>query len=256
MQEHDSDAQLLEAAVREAGALAQTLFRQQVRKWNKPDGSPVSEADVAVDRLLKARLQGLRPTYGWLSEETPDHESRLDCERIWIADPIDGTRSFISGGDRWCIGAALIAQGRPVLAAVYRPVTEHYYMAQSGSGAFLNGVRIHVGTRDSLGGARLAGSRKALSRFASRDIVADTNLDVPLLLRLCRVAGGETDGAYAPGNKNDWDLAAGDLLVHEAGGCVTALDGSDYIYNRRQTYQAGLVAGNHAVHRDMMATQP
>lgn len=255
MQAHETDAHLLEATVREAGALAQTLFRQQVRNWNKPDGSPVTEADVAVDRLLKTRLQSVRPTYGWLSEETPDHPSRLDCENIWIADPIDGTRSFISGGDRWCVGAALISQGRPVLAAVYRPIVEHFYSAQRGLGAFLNGVKISVSDRPSLDGARLTGSRKALSRFNRREIIADTNVDLPLLMRLCRVASGETDGTYSPGHKNDWDLAAGDLMVHEAGGSVTALDGSVYVFNRPETYQAGLIAGNRSIHSEMMAAR-
>lgn len=253
MPELDGDAGLLEAAVREAGGLARSLIDRQVRNWNKPDGSPVTEADVAVDALLRRRLLGARPGYGWLSEETPDDGSRLTRERSWIADPIDGTRSFIRGGDAWCIGAALLDRGRPVLAAVYRPVPDHLYLARLNSGARLNGATIRVGNATGLAGARIIGSRKALARFSGLGIIADTNTDIPLLLRLCRVAAGAIDGAYSPGRKNDWDLAAGDLIVHEAGGCVTGLDGATYAYNRPQAHQAGLAAANGCLHGAIIA---
>lgn len=244
---------LLEAAVREAGALALTLFRRQVRNWSKPDGSPVTEADVAVDRLLRHSLIGDRSEDGWLSEETLDDPARIGRERLWIADPIDGTRSFIRGGDAWCIGAALVLRGRPVLAAVFRPVTDQLYWAEAGKGASLNGVKIRVGDARRLEGARMIASRSVLKRFNGLMANADASTDVPLLLRLCRVASGEVDAAVSPGRKNDWDLAPGDLIVHEAEGRVTGLDGSTYVYNRAQSFQTGLVAANGALHRELMA---
>jgi myo-inositol-1(or 4)-monophosphatase len=114
------DADLLNAAVREAGGLAMTLFRGEPRQWRKQDGSIVTEADLAVDELLRARLTGARPDYGWLSEESPDDRARLGHDRVWIADPIDGTRAFAKGGDQWCVAAALLDKGRPSIAAVYR----------------------------------------------------------------------------------------------------------------------------------------
>lgn len=252
MPELEADARLLEQAVREAGGLALKLFRQTVRKWNKADGSPVTEADVSVDKLLREALHGSRPGYGWLSEETPDDGDRLVRQRLWIADPIDGTRSFAGGGDRWCVGVALIEAGRPMLAAVYRPVTEEFYWAVRGAGAWLNGARISVSDAHRLCGARIGGSRKALQRFRDHDVVPDNTHDSPLLLRLCRVASGEIDGAFSPGHKNDWDLAPGDLMVHEAGGQVTGLDGASYVFNRPAAYQAGLVAANEVVHRQMI----
>ena len=120
------------------GELGKSLTRQNVKRWSKPDGSEVTEADLAIDALLKDRLQAARPSYGWLSEETPDGAARLAHDRIWIVDPIDGTRAFINSRDEWCVAAALIERGRPVVAAVYRPMVEEFYTAIAGRGAFLN----------------------------------------------------------------------------------------------------------------------
>jgi len=108
-----ADAELLHEAVREAGELARALFQQKIKRWTKSDGSPVTEADLAVDKILKARLHGARPDYGWLSEETPDGPERLGQRKVWIVDPIDGTRAFAHGGDEWCVAAALLVNGRP-----------------------------------------------------------------------------------------------------------------------------------------------
>src|SRR5689334_23035127 len=111
------------------------MFRKNVRRWTKPDGSPVTEADVAVDALLRQRLQTGQSGYGWLSEETVDNEDRLRCDKVWIADPIDGTRSFMKGGDKWCVAVALIVSARPVAAAIYQPVRNELFSAVAGEGA-------------------------------------------------------------------------------------------------------------------------
>ncbi len=241
-EDRTKDSELLFDAVREAGHLAMTLLRQNVRRWSKSDGSQVTEADLRVDALLAGQLQKARPAYGWLSEETPDTAARLACERLWIVDPIDGTQDFIHGGNDWCIAAALIENGRPVIAAVYRPVREEFFSAIAGAGALNNASRISVSGGASLAAARIAGNRKSLGPLEGQGIVAETVRSLPLQLRLSYVAAGRLDGAVSVGNRNDWDLAAGDLIVHEAGGLVSATTGETYIYNRPQPWQQGLVA--------------
>jgi myo-inositol-1(or 4)-monophosphatase len=236
------DADLLFDVVREAGALAHTMQRQTVRRWTKPDGTPVTEADEAVDALLRGKLQAARPGYGWLSEETPDDATRLACETMWIADPIDGTRAFITGSSEWCIAVALISRGRPAAAAVYRPVREEFYAAIVGEGALLNGETIHIADDDSLADAHIVGTVKSLAPLAAHGIKTDVSGELPLQLRLAFVACGRFDGAVSFGHKNDWDLAAGDLIVHESGGRVGDLSGTPYIYNRARTWQQGMIA--------------
>lgn len=242
------DAELLNDAVREAGALAMTLLRQNVRRWSKKDGSQVTEADLQVDALLAGRLQAARPSYGWLSEETPDGEARLNAGRLWVVDPIDGTRDFIRGGRDWCIAAALIEDGRPVVSAVYCPVAEEFFAARRGQGAALNALPIAINDGVALSGARIMGNKTSLAPLLDHGIVAETVNALPLQLRLAFVAAGRLDGAVSNGPRNDWDLAAGSLLVSEAGGSVSATSGEPHIYNRREPWQQGLVAAGRQRH--------
>ncbi len=237
-----ADAQLLFDTVRSAGDLGKSLSRKSVQKWSKPDGSEVTEADLAINALIEEQLRPARPSYGWLSEETPDDHARLSSDRIWIIDPIDGTRAFIQGRDEWCVAVALIERGRPVAAAVYRPMVGEFYTAIAGRGAFLDSAPLSIPDSADLHGAKISGNRKALSGLAASGIEADVTGGLPLQLRLAYVAAGRIDGAVSIGNRNDWDLAAGDLLVIEAGGHVTNVEGARYIYNRPDSWQQGLVA--------------
>src|SRR5277367_6427373 len=123
------DAALLTATVREAGALALSLFRTELRNWTKGASSPVSEADIAVNDLLENRLRSATPDYGWLSEESADDEARLRKRLTWIVDPIDGTRAYLAGREDWCVSVALVENAVPVLAAVYAPATEEFFFA-------------------------------------------------------------------------------------------------------------------------------
>lgn len=237
------DARLLADIVREAGELGLSLARKPgLRRWTKPDGSAVSEGDLAINELFEQRLRAARAADGWLSEETPDRPDRLAQERLWIIDPIDGTRTFLDGGSHWCVAAALAIGGRPVLACVYRPVTEEFYTAMAGAGATLNGAPLAIADTGALEGARIAGNRRSLAPLAPLGIAADTSGALPLQLRLAHVAAGLIDGAVSVGRRNDWDLAAGELLVIEAGGAVSGVSGEGYIYNRPEPWQQGLVA--------------
>jgi myo-inositol-1(or 4)-monophosphatase len=248
-----ADAALLCDAVRQAGALGLQLLQQNVRNWAKKDGSVVTEADVQIDDFLKQRLHGERPHYGWLSEETPDDEQRLTCKQLWIVDPIDGTRAFVHGGDEWCVGAALAENGRPILAAIFRPLTNQFYFAAAGHGAFCNQVPLHPRDGETLVGAEIVGKDKVLSVLKGHGVVAKNVPNIPLLMRMVLIASGEADIALSFGNKNDWDLAAGDLMVQEAGGRVSTLDGQQMIYNKPQPWQNGMVAAGINRHGAVLA---
>ena len=239
-----SDAELLFDVVREAGELGLTLGRKKdLKHWTKPDGSHVTEGDLAINALFEQRLRAARPQDGWLSEETADDApARMASERLWIIDPIDGTRAFLEGRKEWCVAAALAVKGRPVLAAVFTPRHDEFFTAAAGEGATLNGAALAMPDPASLEGAHIAGNRKALASLADLGIAADPSGSLPLQLRLAHVAASRIDGAVSIGKRNDWDLAAGELLVLEAGGRVSGSSGEGYIYNRAEPWQQGLVA--------------
>jgi myo-inositol-1(or 4)-monophosphatase len=246
-----NDIDLIRDVVRAAGQYGLELLKKNVRNWNKPDGSVVTEADLAINAFLYDRLQKPRPEYGWLSEESPDDVRRLACRRVWVVDPIDGTRSFVKGTDGWCVGVALVEKGRPILSALYRPMVDEFNFAAKGAGAWCNDVAMRP--RDGLGleGAELLGTGRAVKALGSEVIGRDVP-QIPLLLRLAYVASGRTDIALSIGNKNDWDLATGDLFMQESGATLTTIDGSEMIYNKPDTWQNGMVAAGPLRHQAVM----
>ena len=238
----------LAAAVREAGALALETFRGRPRSWIKGKSSPVSEADLAVDALLRERLLTIHDA-GWLSEETEDDPARLERAEVWVVDPIDGTRAYLAGLPDWAISAALVRGGRPLVAALYAPVTDELFLSIAGAGATLNGTPITASAGDRLAGARFSGAKHRLDSLAAIEPGIETMPRVPsLALRLARVATGVLDGTFAAPNSHDWDLAAADLLVHEAGGLISTLTGQSLIYNRPDPVHGALVAAGRARH--------
>jgi myo-inositol-1(or 4)-monophosphatase len=244
----------LATAVREAGALALGKFGSPVRNWIKGKNSPVCEADVEVDLLLRERLTRDTPDYGWLSEESADDSARLAARRVWIVDPIDGTRGFIAGLPDWAISAALVEDGRPVAAALFAPVSDELLVAVAGQGATRNGQAVSATAGDRLEGARVAGPDRRLDRLtAIAPGIEQMSKVHSLALRLARVAIGSLDVALAGPNSHDWDLAAADLLVHEAGGALTSLDGRPPVYNRPNPVHAALFAAGRARHATLMA---
>jgi myo-inositol-1(or 4)-monophosphatase len=246
-----ADAELLFSAVQDAGAMGLELSRQNVRNWAKPDGSTVTEADLKIDAFLKMRLHDTRPDYGWLSEESVDTAERLSRKRLWIVDPIDGTNSFVNGTDGWCIGAALVEDGHPILAALFQPVANQFYAAALGHGAFCNKVLMKPKDGAGFAGASLLGTGRALKALPGVEAAAAPN--IPLLLRLAHVARGLADIALSLGMRNDWDLAAGHLLVQEAGGVITQSNGAQMIYNQTVPKQNGLLAAGKMRHGAVLA---
>jgi myo-inositol-1(or 4)-monophosphatase len=235
-------------AVRQAGSLALQTFRANPKSWIKGKSSPVSEADLAVDALLRERLLGLRDA-GWLSEETEDDPARLDRKEVWVVDPIDGTRAYLAGSPDWTISVALVSGGRPVLAVLYAPVTDELFLGLAGKSATRNGFRIQTTPGDGLAGASFSGAKRRLDSLATIEPRIEAKPRVPsLALRLARVASGALDGTFTAPDSHDWDLAAADLLVHEAGGALTTLTGESLIYNRPDPVHAALLAAGRKRH--------
>ena len=236
--------------MREAGALALSLFRTDLRNWTKgASSSPVSEADIAVNELLERRLRSATPDYGWLSEESADDERRLGKRLVWIVDPIDGTRGYLAGREDWCVSVALVEEMAPVLAAVYAPVTEEFFFAMRGGGARRNDAPIFVTDGAELDFSRVAGPKPLAERLnpSAREITLHPRI-ASLALRLCRVAQGSLDVAFAGGQSRDWDLAAANLIVEEANGIMTSLSGDRILHNRRDVVHGVLVAAGRDRH--------
>jgi myo-inositol-1(or 4)-monophosphatase len=243
-------AQRLAGAVRSAGVLALEASKRPVKSWVKGHDSPVSEVDIAVDTLLKAQLAPIVPDAAWLSEETEDDPARLSARRVWIVDPIDGTRAFLAGRADWTVSVALVEDGRPVVAALYAPASEEFFLAVAGASVTRNGLAIRATAGEALAGARISGPKRLLDQVATAvpDVVIATRVH-SLALRLARVADSTLDAAFAGGNSHDWDLAAADLLVHEAGGALTTLEGATLSYNGATLTHGMLVAAGRLRHR-------
>jgi myo-inositol-1(or 4)-monophosphatase len=240
-------AQAVREAAREAGALALPHFRSgeqtAARLWYKELSSPVTEADIALDTFLKERLTGLLPEAGWLSEETADDPVRLGRSHVWIVDPIDGTRAFAGGHPDWAVSIALVKDGRPVLGVIYAPIHDHLYEAGLGAGAWCNGRRLQVSQDEHLTNARVAGPKPLVERFERRIGPIERLPKVPsLALRLARVAEGSIDVGLVSSNAQDWDIAAADLILHEAGALLTDFAGIPPAYNRPDTRHSEMVA--------------
>jgi myo-inositol-1(or 4)-monophosphatase len=245
------DTALLVAATREAGVIARNYFHGSYKSWRKEDGNPVTEADIAVNDFLKASLLYKRPDYGWLSEESADVPARLERERVFIVDPIDGTYGFLKGRPQFTIVAAVVAKGRPIAGAIYNPLTEEMFEATKSAGATLNQNPIHVGGRTEFDGARLLASRAFINErhWATPwpgEMTVETRASIAY--RMALVAAGEFDAMVSLSEKAEWDLAAADLIVHEAGGLVTTGTGEMLAYNKPVPAQESVVCANPALH--------
>ncbi|MEO0465236.1 MAG: inositol monophosphatase family protein [Pseudomonadota bacterium] len=239
---------------REAGHLALKM-RSSARKkaWDKTPGHPVTEADLAVNTLLARRLGAARPGYGWLSEETTDDLGNRSQDRVWVVDPIDGTRAYMAQEDpNWCIGIAVVERGAVLAGLIYAPEFDTLYEARRGGGAYLNGNPIFASSCSSETGCRMIASEQMVRHKAWVDPWPQVQLADPkpnaTLLRLAFVASGVWDATIALGRKSDWDLAAGTILVGEAGGLATTHAGDPFLFNRRIPAQTSIIASGKALH--------
>ena len=256
----------LREAMQEAAALALPYFQEgghtSAKVWSKAGGSPVTEADVTVDAFLKVRLSQIEPRAAWLSEETSDDPVRLGHDLVWIVDPIDGTRAFLSGHPDWSIAVALLSGGEPVLGSVFAPALGHFYEAAAGAGATLNGAPIRVSTQTGLEGARVTGPKPLQDRLldgaahgagGARPSVTVVERIPSLALRLARVAEGRIDLGLVSKDSRDWDLAGADLIVREAGGIVCNLAGTPVAYHRPEPRHGELIVAPLALREAALA---
>lgn len=247
-----SDLALLIEAAQEAGKLALRHARKTPVVTDKPDGAgPVTDADLAVDALLKSRLMAARPDYGWLSEETPDSADRLKPHHTFIVDPIDGTRAFIAGTDDWAHSLAVARQGKVVAAVVYLPGHKALYAAHKGGGATLNGQPIRVSTAPDIATARVLTAKPTMDaeHWKSGQAPAfQRKFRSSLAWRMCLVAEGAFDAMVTLRPTWEWDIAGGALILSEAGGSVTDKTGQPLRFNNPVPQTNGVVAAGNALH--------
>ncbi|MGI9509746.1 MAG: inositol monophosphatase family protein [Geminicoccaceae bacterium] len=239
-----ADRALLSTAIDEAGEIARHYFRGDAETWYKGPGQIVTEADIAVDRQLHDRLIGSRPGDGWLSEERDDDGSRGQCRRVWIVDPIDGTRSFAEGVGEFTISVALVIGGEPAVASVLNPITSEHFEATLGQGATLNGVPLSPNARETVAGASLLASSGEMKKRRWRDNMPDAAFTTigSLAYKLALVAAGRYDGLVSLRSCHDWDIAAAALIISESGAQLGDGAGRSIKLNQSLTSHGGLVA--------------
>lgn len=253
-----ADLALIEEAVREAGKIARSYFGGRYRSWHKGRGQPVTEADLAVDRFLNETLRAARPGYGWLSEESEDDPARRTAIDTFVVDPIDGTIAFLKGKPHFTICVAVVRSGRPTSGVVFNPVTEECFTAVEGGGAYLDGRPIAVSSRTGIEGCRMLAAKATFdhpvwstppnSPWPKMEVETRSSI----AYRMALVAGGTYDAMLALSAKHDWDLAAGDIIVREAGGCVTDHRGGTLRYNGLEPVQPSIVCAGPALHAQLI----
>jgi myo-inositol-1(or 4)-monophosphatase len=251
LQSAASELELLEAAAREAGALARELSLKPLEIESKGEAGPVTNVDRAVDAMLELKLLSKRPDYGWLSEETPDKpEYRIGKPRTFMLDPIDGTAALIGKVPQWTICIGLVEDERAFAGVVYNPMTDEIFSGAVGHGAMFNGRPMRASKQKTLEGARMIGPKR---RFADKrwptpwpkmEIIERQSI----AYRLALIAAGMGDATILFGWKHEWDIAAGAALVEAAGGRVSDLWGGPLKFNNALPRVPGVAAGSANLH--------
>ena len=239
----------LSTIAREAGALAMAKWRGDFEQWDKSPGEPVSEVDLAVNQFLRDQLRKLDPHAGWLSEETADNAERLMIPRVWIVDPIDGTRDFVRGRRGWSISIARAEGGVVTHGVLDAPARDEHWRAAAGGGASRNGVALSASTRLELSGARVP-----------TDALPKIDLDLTIVekpnsiaLRIAKVGADEADLVASIRWGHEWDIAAAALIAQEAGAMVTDAHGGTLRYNSTKAEAFGVLATSPGIHAAAVA---
>lgn len=213
--------------------------------WKKDDNTPVSAADLAVNRFLAESLRDLLPDAGWLSEETADDPDRVKRGLLWLVDPIDGTRDFLRGRAGWAISVALVSNGRPLIGRLAAPARGELWAAEAGRGARRNGLALKASARSELAGARIPAD-------AGVPLPPLVNIAKPnsIALRIALVASGEADLAASTRLGYEWDIGAAALIGREAGAVVTDANGQQLAFNKFDPRAKGVLASAPAIHRE------
>ncbi len=226
------------AAAREAGQVAMARWRGEFASWDKVPGELVCELDLELDALLHERLLAIDPEAGWLSEETADNAERLLVPRVWVVDPIDGTRDFVRGRRGWAVSVALVEGGRSIIGVLDAPAKGEHWAAAAGAGATLNGALIRASDRALLPGARVPAD---VLPKADSDLVMVERPN-SIALRIAMVASGAADLLAAMRWGHEWDIAAAALIAEEAGATVTDALGRTLRFNSTKGEMFGVLA--------------
>ena len=237
------DLELLRSAAVTAGIIATGYFRRELKTWTKEANSPVSEADVVLDKFLCSALTTARPDYGWLSEETPDTPDRLGRRRVFVVDPIDGTRAFIRGEDVWCVSLAVVEDGAPIAGVVFAPARNEMYEASLGGGARLNGLPLVRKTPPDRQRPLIPAPGAVHQELQAAGLDYRRGPAYPsLAYRLVQVATGRLDAAVARRGSQDWDVAAAALILSETGTAFCDVCAGPVRFNRVETRHGALAA--------------
>jgi myo-inositol-1(or 4)-monophosphatase len=250
---------LAKKAARVAGDILRAHWRRGgYHIGSKGIDNPVTAADLEADRAIKKLLHDPFPEYGWLSEETVDNDARLKCRRVWIVDPLDGTKEFINGIPEFSVAIALVEDGVPVLGVTYNPIKREMYWAARGTGCHLNARRVRVTRTRTLKGATVLASRSETARgewqvFHGLLKVRPTG---SVAYKLAMVAAGKGDATFTRSPKSEWDIASGAALIMEAGGVITDIKGREIRFNQPSVKLEGLIADNRILHRALVKVAP
>ena len=247
--------------IKEAGDGILAFYDSNYKTEEKRDGSPITKADIESNRIILSALRKKFPDYGILSEEEVDNLERLKKKRVWIIDPLDGTRDFIEKTEDFTIMIGLVEEGRPILGIIYQPLKKAFYYAILGKGAFLkydNKLKnLRVSSQSNISDAKMASSRFHLSSLEER---FKNNLKIKKFekrgssLKVCRIAQGEADFNFNPANKTwEWDVCASDIILSEAGGKLSDIKGEIIKYNKKDPRNSyGYLASNNILHETII----
>jgi myo-inositol-1(or 4)-monophosphatase len=237
-------------AARAAGAIVRRWYEGAYTVREKAHDSPVTEADVEANHCIQTMIRDAFPDDGWLSEETRDSEERLGKARVWVVDPLDGTKEFIKRIPEFCVCIGLVEHGMPILGVLYNPARDELFAGARGAGATVNGAPVHVSDQQDLATARMLASRSEAGRGEWDEFGSSLTIELTgsVAYKLALIAAGRADATFSLTPKNEWDVCAGAALIIEAGGRITDCYGQPRRFNQRDTRLPGLIASNAHLH--------
>ena len=249
------ECQVAVAAARQAGAIIRKYYEGEIEVRDKGERGPVTAADLDANHAIHAAISAAFPADGWLSEETADSTERLSRRRVWVVDPLDGTKEFIQHIPEFCVCIALVEAGVPVVAVEYNPAADRLYAAARGAGTTMNGAPVRVSRTADVATAIVMASRSEDKRgeWDAFRPHCKVTLTGSVAFKLAELSRGQGDATFTLTPKNEWDICAGTLLVQEAGGTVTGLEGEPLVFNQPSPLRPGMIASNGVLHQGLRA---
>jgi myo-inositol-1(or 4)-monophosphatase len=246
----EREQQVAIAAATAAGAVIRGYYSGTVDVHEKGEDDPVTVADLEANAAIRSIVSSAFPDDGWFSEETADSGERIVRRRVWIVDPLDGTKEFVHHVPEFCVCIALVEDGDPCVAVSYDPIGDRMYTARRGAGTSLNGAPVHTSGTRNLGAARVLASRSEDARGDWTPYKPHMGVELAgsVAFKLARVAAGDGDATFSLSPKNEWDICAGTLLIREAGGIITDRYGRPLRFNEPDPLRPGLIASNAHLH--------